>query len=1045
MSIMIRSDNSPFDSINRDFIGHSNLLRLRPGWLIWAWTATLLWASPALAVDDVAGDLFTLTNTGSAPNGAWSWFEDERAIVDNSNPDNPLLLVSSVSAGAFPENGDIDLLWRNLTTGAQGEYELHNQLQQDDHDSAGLYLRPDGRYLAMYAEHGSDAFTRWRISTNPHDPTSWGPEQTLNNGAGTTYNNIYYLPADNGGAGRTYNFTRTANYDPNVQVSDDDGTTWANAGKLLTEGGGGDRPYVRYASDGKKIHFIATDRHPRNFQNSVYHGYIQDGVLYNTDGTTIDDNLFDSNGVQPSALTPVFENSSQLGGLTMNRAWTINLEIDNTGNPVGVLTARVNDSNQDHRFLYARYDGQHWHVNEMAQAGAYLYAAEDDYTGLASIDPNNPNVVYMSSDIDPRDDSATSKYELYKGVTTDFGASWTWSPITENSTIDNIRPVVPEWNGQNTAITWLRGNYNSYTNWDTEVVGLTFAASDPKSLLWQGGGTSPNTWDVGVSSNWDSGGTSDLYHDGDEVAFDDSASTYAVHLAGPVAPMGVAFNNTVEEYTLTGAGIAGPGNLRVLGGGRVVLANGANPYTGTTSVIRGTLALSGDAQLAGTSQIAIAADGVLDVSDASNGQYAANGQTIRLEGQLLGNLTASNSNIQGSGQVVGDLTASSGSTIQVGSEGIVVEQQFRYVDASTGVMGNTTLSDGTTFNPPGNPNWLRRTGYANGGDIFQGDSGDPNTAPELRTTLSGLEPGRSYTVYVNYWDPTGSTWRILAGAESGDLTLFGSPLDNVAGATDGIAPATLNYESPPLTAEGNRLMWGAPLGELVADAEGQIHVFVDDTGTNDGDDRTWYDGLSISSGSEYTGQATMTIDGNYTQTSNAILSLDVAGAEVHDRLLVTGNASLAGTLQVELSAGAPAPQSGDVYDLLAFNSVEGAFDAFELPPLSAGLRWDVSNLSVDGSLAVRQRLEGDFNGDGFVDLTDFTVWRNRLGATEDLVTLSGNGTGDNIVDVADYLLWKTNFGAMSPGASASHKVTPVPEPATLQLLGMTLLALLKRY
>jgi hypothetical protein len=35
----------------------------------------------------------------------------------------------------------------------------------------------------------------------------------------------------------------------------------------------------------------------------------------------------------------------------MNRARTINLVLDNTGNPVDIFTARANDSNQDHRFF----------------------------------------------------------------------------------------------------------------------------------------------------------------------------------------------------------------------------------------------------------------------------------------------------------------------------------------------------------------------------------------------------------------------------------------------------------------------------------------------------------------------------------------------------------------------------------------------------------------------------------------------------------------------------------------------------------------------
>jgi autotransporter-associated beta strand protein len=1011
---------------------------------------------------------FTLTNTALAPNGVWSWFEDERAIVDSSDPDNPLLILSSVSAGSGSERGDIDLLWRNLRTGQQGHFELANQFEQDDHDSAALYVRPDGRYLAMYSRHGSDNFTRWRISTNPGDPTSWGAEQTLNNGAGTTYNNIYHLPEDNGGAGRTYNFTRTVNYDPNVQVSNDHGATWAAAGKLLTEGGGGDRPYVRYASDGKKIHFIATDRHPRNFANSVYHGYVQDGVLYNSDGTVMDGNVFDASGVAPSSLSQVFANGSQWNGVTMNRAWTINLEIDNTGNPVGILTARVNDNNQDHRFFYARFDGAEWQVNEMAKAGGFLYAAEDDYTGLASIDPSNPNVVYMSSDIDPRSNTDTSRYELYKGVTPDFGATWNWTAVTQNSTVDNLRPVVPQWNGQQTAVTWLQGNYFSYTNWDTEVVGISFDDVDPKSLLWRGDATSPTLWDVDGTHNWDSGGgVIDPYSEGAEVAFDDTANSFAVQLASNVSPSGVAFNNTNSAYTITGAGISGSGRVRVIGGGVVSLANGDNNYTGDTLIARGTLRLEGNTRLTSSPHIRVLTDGVLDIEDADEGHYTVDSQRLTTDGKVRGSiiatnhsvvtlgpsqviegsLTAHDSEVVGEGMVQGDLLLSGTSVVQIGGGGMVSKQLYTYVDATHGANGNTTYSNDSTFTPTVNPDWqIRGVGngtdgsLGNGGRIYQGGSEDPNAAGELKTTLSGLTPGESYTVYANYWDATGSGWRIRVGSESGELTLYDSPRTAVVGAVDGTDVGSLEYTATPLLAEGNRRMWGAPLGQLVANANGTISVFIDDTGTNDGDDRTWYDGLTISAGRAFEGQAMFAIAGDMSMQSGTIVEFDLGDPSHHDQLQVGGTFTAGGTLKVSLAAHGSLPQEGDEFALLAAGAILGTFETFDLPVLSSNARWDISELYTSGTLTVAPVVPGDFNGDGAVNLADYSVWRDQLGSAEDgVVVLSGNGNG-GAVDATDYLVWKANFGLSTPFEFVHNASHVVPElGGSTMLTGLLLL------
>jgi hypothetical protein len=82
-------------------------------------------------------------------------------------------------------------------------------------------------------------------------------------------------------------------------------------------------------------------------------------------------------------------------------------------------------------------------------------------------------VIYVSSPIDPRDDTTTyPNHEIWKGVTCDDGASFQWTPITMNSPDENLRPVVPKWDGQNTALLWFRGNYQTAQRYDAEVVGI---------------------------------------------------------------------------------------------------------------------------------------------------------------------------------------------------------------------------------------------------------------------------------------------------------------------------------------------------------------------------------------------------------------------------------------------------------------------------------------------------------------------------------------------------------------------------------------------
>lgn len=53
---------------------------------------------------------------------------------------------------------------------------------------------------------------------------------------------------------------------------------------------------------------------------------------------------------------------------------------------------------------------------------------------------------------------------------------------------------------------------------------------------------------------------------------------------------------------------------------------------------------------------------------------------------------------------------------------------------------------------------------------------------------------------------------------------------------------------------------------------------------------------------------------------------------------------------------------------------------------------------------------GDFNNDGVVHASDYTVWRDNLGITPE--ALSGNGSGAETVVEEDYGLWRDHFGAI---------------------------------
>jgi hypothetical protein len=337
----------------------------------------------------------------------------------------------------------------------------------------------------MYSKHRQEPVLYYRISTHPKNPYEWQPVVTITTpglkgnfgGDNATYCNPMLLSSEHK---RLYLFHRGVSQDPNYLVSDDQAQTWRYGGKLF-EGLHGYSPYTKYANNGKDtIHFVATEDHPRNFDNSLYHGYLRGGLLHRTDGSPVAPISTSTNTtIRPWDFTRVYQ-----GGKS-NVAWMADMELDAKENPVILFTVQVDGAGlprgkggMDHRFHYAHWHDSRWEEHEIAFAGTRLYSGEDDYTGLGAIDPQDTSTVYISTDAHPTSgealvSSADGKrhHELYRGSTSDFGKSWTWTAVTANSDKDNLRPIIPKWKNKQTALLWLRGNYrNNRGEWDTSVV-----------------------------------------------------------------------------------------------------------------------------------------------------------------------------------------------------------------------------------------------------------------------------------------------------------------------------------------------------------------------------------------------------------------------------------------------------------------------------------------------------------------------------------------------------------------------------------------------
>ncbi|MGJ8691709.1 MAG: BNR-4 repeat-containing protein [Thalassotalea sp.] len=449
---------------------------------------------------------FTL-NTHAAPaensspiiindNAAWCWFQDERAVIHNGQ-----LYVGSVASklgtNGAERGGNIEVARYPLDHSHPAVVNvMHDGLQDDDHNVPALLALPNNDILAIYSKHNADRKIRYRMLSPALQAKDdqWLPEIDMTRKDKITYANLFRLSAENQGKGRIYNFYRGINFNPSFDISDDNGKTWSKGQHFIANQG---RPYVKYISNNKdEIHFVTTEQHPRVFNNSIYHGYLKNGKVFNSYHKQVHD--LNEGPLTTDKLTKVYQGGEN------NVAWTVDLHLDPDGNPYTVISVQVNDGQKnrhqgekhgdDMRYYYANLQqskwwqfgkNSTWKVDEIAYAGSRLYDREQDYTGLAALDPSNKNSMIISTNADPvtgqplisRSDNKRH-WELYKGIRKENG-KWTWAPLTSNSAEDNLRPIIPINNDSDDLyLLWMKGRYVSYQNIDTKVM----MQVNPKSL-----------------------------------------------------------------------------------------------------------------------------------------------------------------------------------------------------------------------------------------------------------------------------------------------------------------------------------------------------------------------------------------------------------------------------------------------------------------------------------------------------------------------------------------------------------------------------------
>lgn len=416
--------------------------------------------------------------------GGWCWFEDERVLVVGGKVIGGVVASGRRDAG---RKGQVEVFEYDLASGVSRWAALKSPQSAeerrawlDDHNSPAFVLRPDGRLVTFYAQHGRESKIYYRVSKRAGSGLEWGEERVFIPSERTraTYQNLFYLAAEK----RIYDFYRgyDNSFKPSYAWSEDLGESWRAGGVLIdvpTEFR--HRPYVKYCSNGKDtVHLLYTDGHPRDFDNSVYHVAFRGGRLLASDGRELA-------GARAGLKAPE-QGTLVFRGDANNVAWVHDAHLDGQGRPVVVFSTQKDSAGlppkhggHDFRYHRAAWNGREWEREEIAFGGSKLYAGEDDYTGLACLDPHDTATIFISTNSNPETGEALKSaadgqrhWEIYRARRPADG-KWRWSAVTKNSERDNLRPVVASGDRNPRVVLWLAGKIRSYMDYEYEVVGFT--------------------------------------------------------------------------------------------------------------------------------------------------------------------------------------------------------------------------------------------------------------------------------------------------------------------------------------------------------------------------------------------------------------------------------------------------------------------------------------------------------------------------------------------------------------------------------------------
>jgi len=538
-------------------------------------------------------------------------------------------------------------------------------------------------------------------------------------------------------------------------------------------------------------------------------------------------------------------------------------------------------------------------------------------------------------------------------------------------------------------------NITSTPNWS--LTGIAFdefvVIPEGPPLVWTGAGSS---WDTTTAGNWKTAadGTAALFSNSpaNPVLFDDTATGTTIDIPADVSPISIEFNNTAKNYTLQGAGaVAGTGGLSKDGSGLLTILNN-NTYSGPTSINAGALVLDGDGRLGGGSYGgSIVNDGALSYGSSAD-------QTLSGPISGSGGITQNGPgtlSLTGVSTYAGNVLVSGGTLVAARPTATSVSGAFgnlQIPDKTITVTSGGTLRHGNNdlyYNSVAGRNGAQAKLVIDGGVLDTGTFFSNIKDIELHSGASIIGTNG----VVNGFRSLGLTGTVTVNGGSGVASTIDSPGASggihLGNSSLGVSSATFDVDaasgglivSAPIYNQANSMA----ASSLIKTGDGTLTL----SGVSNYTGTTTINGgtLAVTGSLEsapnavlVNDTATLTVDGiiNRPVTVNSggtltpaggeigmiiidqlslgtgsriIVQIDKSGGSRTSDLIETTSVHYGGTL--EIAASGETLALGDSFKLFdSFDSYSGSFANFIKPSLPAGLFWDFSGLTEDGTIRV---------------------------------------------------------------------------------------------